>query len=70
MDETIDPASVPAIQERLGQLYDAKGNVDKAAEHYRAFIELWKNADAELQPRVAAARERLYKITPVERPRR
>jgi tetratricopeptide (TPR) repeat protein len=70
MDEAMDPASVPAIHERLGQLYDAKGNVDKAAEHYRAFIELWKNADAELQPRVAAARERLYKITPVERPKR
>ncbi|HVT40763.1 MAG TPA: protein kinase [Gemmatimonadaceae bacterium] len=52
---------------RLGELYEAKGNADKAAEHYRTFIEMWKNADPELQPRVADARERLRKLTPVER---
>jgi tetratricopeptide (TPR) repeat protein len=69
-DETLDASVLPSLHERLGQLYEAKGNVDKAAEHYREFIELWKNADAELQPRVAAARARLYKLTPVERPKR
>ena len=31
----------------------------KAVEHYRAFINLWKNADAELQPRVAEATRRI-----------
>ena len=69
-DELLDASVLPSLHERLGQLYEAKGNVDKAAEHYREFIELWKNADAELQPRVAAARARLYKLTPVERPKR
>jgi tRNA A-37 threonylcarbamoyl transferase component Bud32/tetratricopeptide (TPR) repeat protein len=64
-----DPVRVPAIHERLGQLYEAKGNPDRAVEHYRRFIELWKNADPDLQPRVTAARERLRKLTPVERPR-
>ncbi|MFI5311934.1 MAG: tetratricopeptide repeat protein [Gemmatimonadales bacterium] len=68
-EELGEPTSLPAIRERLGQLYEAKGNADKAAEHYRAFIELWKNADTELQPRVNAARERLRKLTPVERPK-
>lgn len=58
-----------AIHERLGQLYEAKGNAEKAAEHYRKFIDLWKNADAALQPRVAEARRRLAKLTPVERPK-
>jgi eukaryotic-like serine/threonine-protein kinase len=68
-DETMDPMSLPAIHERLGQLYEAKGNTAKAVEHYRAFIELWKNADPELQPRVAAARRRVLELTPVEKPR-
>jgi tetratricopeptide (TPR) repeat protein len=63
----LDPVRVPAIRERLGQIYEAKGNTEKAAENYRAFIELWKNADAELQPRVAEARKRLAKLTPVEK---
>ena len=67
--EDLDPLSLPAIHERLGQLYDAKGNAAKAVEHYRAFIELWKNADPELQPRVADARRRLARLAPVERPR-
>jgi tetratricopeptide (TPR) repeat protein len=68
-DEVLDPESSPAIHERLGQLYEAKGDAANAAEHYRAFIELWKNADPELQPRVAEARRRLVKLTPVEKPR-
>jgi tetratricopeptide (TPR) repeat protein len=66
----LDPVRVPAIHERLGQLYEAQGNAGKSAEHYQKFIELWKNADPELQPRVTAARERLKKLTPVERPGR
>jgi hypothetical protein len=33
------------------------------------FLEWRKCADAELQPRVAAARARLQKLTPVEKPR-
>ena len=54
-----DPLRLPAAHERLGQLYEAKGNTTKAVEHYQAFIDLWKNADPELQPRVAGARRRL-----------
>jgi tetratricopeptide (TPR) repeat protein len=65
----MDPIRLPAIRERLGQLYESLGKPEKAAEEYRAFIELWKNADPELQPRVAEARQRLAKLTPVEKPR-
>ena len=64
------PLATPLLEERLAQLYEAKGNAEKAAEHYRAFIEIWKNADPELQPRVAEARRRLLKLTPVEKPKR
>jgi tRNA A-37 threonylcarbamoyl transferase component Bud32/tetratricopeptide (TPR) repeat protein len=67
--DELDPVRVPAIRERLGQLYESMGNTDKAIENYRAFIELWKNADPDLQPRVADARKRLARLTAVEKPR-
>ena len=57
-----DPMRVPAIRERLGQLYESMGKLDKAIEQYRAFIELWKNADPELQPRVTEARKRMERL--------
>ena len=57
------------LLEQLARIYDSRGDVDNAVLHYREFVELWKNADPELQPRVKAARERLAKLTPVERPR-
>jgi tetratricopeptide (TPR) repeat protein/tRNA A-37 threonylcarbamoyl transferase component Bud32 len=69
-DRENDATNLAGSHERLGQLYDAKGQNDKAAEHYRKFIELWKNADPELQPRVAAAKDRLRTLTPTERPKR
>ncbi|HYC52106.1 MAG TPA: protein kinase [Gemmatimonadaceae bacterium] len=59
----MDPVRMPFIHERLGQLYEAAGNTTKSAEHYRAFIELWKNADPELRPRVAIAREKLRRMS-------
>jgi tetratricopeptide (TPR) repeat protein len=68
-DPDEDPIRLPAIRERLGQLYESLGSTEKAAEQYRAFVELWKNADPELQPRVTEARQRLAKLTPVEKPR-
>ena len=54
---------------RLGELYEAKGDRENAIKQYTRFAELWKSADPELQPQVAAVRDRLRKLTPVERPR-
>ena len=65
----MDPVRVPKIRERLGQLYETVGNNEKAAENYRAFIDLWKNADPELQPRVTAARAKLRRMQ-LDAPRR
>jgi tetratricopeptide (TPR) repeat protein len=64
--DPMDPVYLAGVHRRLAALYEAKGEVPKAAEHYRAFIELWKNADPELQPRVAEARRRLAALAPVE----
>jgi len=52
----------PVATERLAQLYDERGELEKAAEHYAIFIELWGQADPELQARVEAARARLEEI--------
>ena len=64
----LDALWLPIIHLRLGELYEAKRDRVKAAVHFRAFIELWKHADPELQPRVAEARRRLATLMPVERP--
>ena len=64
------PVSVPfpgviwraRVHERLGALYESKGDLQKAGEHYARFIELWENAEPELQPAVRDARQRLAAI--------
>jgi len=48
---------------RLGEWYEAKGERAKAVEYYGRFTELWKDADAELQPRVREARDRIAKLS-------
>jgi len=58
-----DAVWLPIVHQRLGDLYATIGNAAKAADQFRAFIELWKNADPELQPRVAEARRRLASLT-------
>ncbi len=47
---------------RLGQLHEASGDMARAKRHYETFVQLWKNADPELQPKVALARGRLAAI--------
>ncbi|HEY9425853.1 MAG TPA: protein kinase [Gemmatimonadaceae bacterium] len=44
---------------RLGELYEHAGDAKRATEYYGRFVELWKSADPELQPRVTEARSRI-----------
>ncbi|MCK5411345.1 MAG: hypothetical protein KAJ67_04575 [Gemmatimonadetes bacterium] len=44
------------------QAYEQLGDWGRAAEYYARFVELWKGADPELQPRVDAAQQRLAEI--------
>jgi tetratricopeptide (TPR) repeat protein len=44
---------------RLGELYEARGDRGNARKYYESFVEIWRDADAELQPQVRAVRERL-----------
>jgi tetratricopeptide (TPR) repeat protein len=52
---------------RLGELYEAKGDRQRAARHYTTFVELWKKADPELQPQVNEVRKRLARLSDVEK---
>jgi DNA-binding SARP family transcriptional activator/Flp pilus assembly protein TadD len=47
---------------RQAEIYDRRGQRDLAVDHYRRFIELWREADPELQPVVARARKRLGEL--------
>lgn len=47
---------------RLGELYEARGDLRRATQYYEAFLQLWRNADPDLQPKVAEARDRLGKL--------
>jgi tetratricopeptide (TPR) repeat protein len=47
---------------RLGELYEERGNRDRAAEYYGKLIDLWKEADPELQPQVREVKERLARL--------
>ncbi len=55
--------------QRLGELYEAKGDLARALEKYEAFVELWKDADPELQPRVREVRARIERIRQRVEPR-
>lgn len=46
----------PVVLRRLGQLYEARGDRDRALEYYGRFVDLWKDADPSLQPKVAETR--------------
>jgi tetratricopeptide (TPR) repeat protein len=65
--EFTDFKVLAGIHKRLGELYEAKGDKQNAAGHYLRFVELWKNADPELQPKVAEARARLARLQDTER---
>ena len=65
-DETVDldtqSRQIPTTYLRLAEMYDERGDLEQAAGYYGRFIDLWVDADAELQPRVQAAQDRLEAI--------
>ena len=52
---------------RLGEVYEAKGDREKAASYFSRFVDLWQDADPEQQSKVAEARARLARLTGAER---
>jgi tetratricopeptide (TPR) repeat protein len=57
-----DRIYLAGVYERLGQLYEATRHRERARFYYGRFVELWKDADPELQPRVQSARRRIARL--------
>ena len=57
-----DTYQLAPVYRRLGELYEAKGDRARALDYYGRFVELWKNADPELQPAVREVRQRLSRL--------
>ena len=47
---------------RVGELYEERNDRDKAVEYYNRFVELWQDADEELQPQVRDVRARIARL--------
>jgi predicted negative regulator of RcsB-dependent stress response len=66
-DEAVDDGSVGIIfradaDELRGRIALQRGDTAAAITAYRNFVEIWKQADPELQPRVTAARDALVRL--------
>jgi eukaryotic-like serine/threonine-protein kinase len=58
-----DRQYLAGTEKRLGELYDAKGDKQNAIAHYTRFVDLWKNADPVLQPKVEEVRKKLARLS-------
>ena len=47
---------------RIGELYEARGDIPSALQAYERFVSLWKAADPELQPQVRDVRGRIARL--------
>ena len=59
----LDAEALARVLFRTAEIYETRGDRERAAERYGRFAALWRNADPELQPRVADARRRLSALT-------
>jgi tetratricopeptide (TPR) repeat protein len=62
-DALADGFFLPDAYERLGMLYEERGDIEKAIYYYGLLAELWKDADPELQPWVEAARRAIEALS-------
>jgi tetratricopeptide (TPR) repeat protein len=54
--------AMPPTLKRLGELYEQRGNREKALEYYGRFVDLWTDADPELQPIVRDVKQRMARL--------
>jgi tetratricopeptide (TPR) repeat protein len=53
---------------RMGELYEARGEREKAKDYYSRFVALWRDADSDLQPAVQDVKARLAQLAAEPRP--
>src|SRR5438034_696360 len=54
-----EEATLGPTYRRLGELYEERGDTTRARDYYGRFVELWKDAEGELQPSVREVRQKL-----------
>jgi tetratricopeptide (TPR) repeat protein/tRNA A-37 threonylcarbamoyl transferase component Bud32 len=57
-----DAGWLPSVYVQLGELYEERGDRGSAAHYYNEFVELWTDADPELQPQVEEVRQRIARL--------
>jgi tetratricopeptide (TPR) repeat protein/tRNA A-37 threonylcarbamoyl transferase component Bud32 len=58
-----DAFDLARTYKRLGELYETRNNRQKALEYYGKFVDLWKDADSDLQPAVRDVRSRIAQLS-------
>jgi tetratricopeptide (TPR) repeat protein len=58
----VDALNLAGALQRLGETHESRGNSERAVRYYSRFVELWRTADAELQPRVTNVRQRIARL--------
>jgi serine/threonine-protein kinase len=60
--DSADASYLAGAYKRLGELYESKNDLPRAEAAYTRFVELWRNADPELQAKVEEVKSRLTLI--------
>ena len=63
---SISGAYWPLAHLYLGQAYEELGDAEQARNAYAAFLDMWRDADPELQPLVEEARAALERLGPLD----
>jgi tetratricopeptide (TPR) repeat protein len=58
-----DVTELAGAYRRLGELYEKRGEWEKAKRYYTRFVELWKDCDPELRPQLAEMQRRLARLS-------
>ena len=66
-DTWIGLGQLPAIERRLAELEESRGNTEAAIRHYQRFLELWSDADPELAYQVRDVERALASLSGMER---
>jgi hypothetical protein len=58
-----DPLYLPDTFVRLGELLEERGEAGEALKYYGRFVDLWAQADPEVQSRVVEIRRRIGRLS-------
>jgi tetratricopeptide (TPR) repeat protein len=57
-----DPLELAGVYLRLGEVHEARDQRDQAIDYYSRLVDLWQDADPELQTVVSDVRQRIARL--------